>query len=112
MFFSKITNSHSATNRLKDYVGKQIKALECNSVEDPEAFKKHLDGLVHRANYKFPRCKPLVPYLRTRSGQDDYTAGISEVVDFSLYKQKAVFGPQTTSLPTSSAEAKQTNIFG
>ncbi|GAB3788546.1 hypothetical protein GCM10028818_55310 [Spirosoma horti] len=111
MFFAKITNSHTATNRLKEYVGKQIKALDCNTVEDPEAFKKHLEGLVHRANYRFPRCKPLVSYLYLRNEQEHYAAGITEVIDFSLYKQKAVFGPQTPNLPASSTEARQATIF-
>lgn len=111
MFFAKITNSHTATNRLKEYVGKQIKSLECNAVDDPEAFKKHLESLVSRANYRFPRCKPLVSYLHSRIGREDYSAGISEVVEFALYKQQAVFGSGSTTLPTSSTEVKQIAIF-
>ncbi|GAB2547261.1 hypothetical protein [Spirosoma aerophilum] len=111
MFFAKITNNYTATNRLKEYVSKQIKSLDCNAVSDPEAFKKHLEGIVHRANYRHKRCKPLVTYLHLRNGRDDYAAGISEVVDFTLYKQQAVFGAQTPALPASSTVAQQATIF-
>ena len=111
MYFAKILNTHSATNRLKDYVGKQIKSLECNAVDDPEAFKGHLEKLVHRANYRFPRCKPLVSYLHIYANKEDYRAGISEVVEFSLYKQRAVFGLVTPVLPATPVEVNQTTLF-
>ena len=111
MYFAKITNSHNSKNRLQEYVGKQAKQLECQTVEDPQAFGKHLEQLVHRANYKFPRCRPLAAYLRKAHTQGDYSAGIDEVIQFSLYAQRGVFGGVQAHLPLAPNEGVQVSIF-
>lgn len=111
MFFAKITNSHSTKNRLQEYLSKQLKPLECLTVDDPDAFKKHLETTVHRANLKFPRCRPLVCYLHTAYTNGDFTAGVGEVVQFSLYAHRGVFeGPQAH-VPVTANEGIQTAIF-
>ena len=110
MFFAKITNSHNTKNRLQEYVSKQLKPLECLTVKEPESFKKHLESTVHRANLKFPRCRPLVSYLHTAHMAGHFTAGVAEVIQFSLYAQRGVFEPQTH-VPVTPNEGIQTDIF-
>lgn len=112
MFFAKITNSHSSKNRLQEYVGKQVKQLECQVLDNPDAFGKHLEQLVHRANLKFPRCRPLVAYLRKAHTQGDYSAGVNEVVQFSLYAQRGVFKGVQSHVPITLNEGQQARLFG
>lgn len=111
MFFAKITNSHNSKNRLTEYVGKQVKQLECQTVEDPAAFGKHLEQLVHRANYKFPRCHPLKAYLNKAYTEGDYSAGVSEVVEFRLYAQRGVFQGVQAHVPVTPGEGQQATMF-
>ncbi|MDB5243659.1 MAG: hypothetical protein JWP57_4284 [Spirosoma sp.] len=111
MFFAKITNSHNSRNRLTEYVGKQVKQLECQTVEDPAAFGNHLEQLVHRANLKFPRCHPLRAYLRKSHTEGDYSAGVNEVVQFSLYAQRGVFKEVQGHIPITPNEGQQATLF-
>jgi hypothetical protein len=111
MHFAKITNSHSSKNRLQEYVGKQVKQLECQTVEDPQAFGKHLEQLVHRANLKFPRCRPLVAYYHKAHTQGDYSAGVGDVVQFSLYAQRGEFRGVQAHVPVTPNEGQQASIF-
>jgi hypothetical protein len=111
MFFAKITNSHNSKNRLTEYVGKQVKQLECQTVDDPHAFGKHLEQLVHRANYKFPRCHPLTAYLRKSHIEGDYSARVGEVVEFRLYAQRGVFGGVQSHISITPAEGQQGSLF-
>ncbi|GAA4419302.1 hypothetical protein GCM10023187_53480 [Nibrella viscosa] len=112
MYFAKITNYHHPKNKLQDYLQKQLKALECVTVENPEEIKKHLETTVHRANGKFPRCRPLQAYYHTTYSQGDLTCGISELIQFSLYAQRGVFDPSTTSSAAVPGEAAQAELFG
>jgi len=112
MFFAKITNSHNSRNRLQEYVGKQVRQLECQVLDDPDAFGKHLEQLVHRANLKFPRCRPLVTYFRKAHTQGDYSAGVNEVVQFSLYAQRGVFNGAQGHIPITPNEGQQASLFG
>ena len=92
MFFAKITTYTNPKNRLQDYLSKQVKSLDCVTVADPNAFKKHLEAMVHRANLKFPRCRSLTAYLHASYGKEnDYSAGIAEVAQINLYEQKGSF---------------------
>lgn len=111
MFFAKITQSHNSKNRLTEYLGKQVKQLECQAVEDPGAFGKHLNRLVDRANYKFPRCRPLTSYLRKAYTEGDYSAGVGEVVEFRLYAQRGVFQGVPAHLPVTPNEGQQASMF-
>ena len=111
MYFAKITNNYAANNQLKAFVGKQLKSLECNTVEDPEAFKKHLERIVHRANLGFKRCKPLVSYMHQRYTEGHYSAGVSEVIEFSLYKHQGVFNAGQPGQSTQSVEGVQATMF-
>jgi hypothetical protein len=111
MYFAKITNSHNANNRLNEYVSKQLKPLECLTVEDPKAFKKHLKTTVHRANNKFPRCRPLVSYLHTANTNGDFNAGVGEVIQFSLYSQRGTFERLPDHVTVTSNEGVQTAMF-
>lgn len=92
MFFAKITNSTNPKNQLQDYLSKQVKSLDCITVEEPEAFKKYLETMVHRANLKFPRCRSLTSYLHPSHGSGNgFAAGISELVQINLYHQEGTF---------------------
>ena len=111
MYFAKITNSYNAKNRLQEYISKQLKSLECLMVEDPEAFKTHLEPMVHRANLKFPRCRPLVSYLHTAYSSDGFTAGVSDLIQFSLYQQRGLFEPTQAAPHVHLNEGSQTYLF-
>lgn len=111
MFLIKITNSHPANNRLKEYIDKQLRPLECMNVADPETLKKHLERIVHRANVCHPRCHPLKSYLHTAYTKGDYTAGVGEVVQFSLYAHRGVFGEPVAPMPVHADEGPQTILF-
>lgn len=111
MFLIKITNSHPVTNRLKEYIDKQLRQLECMNVADPETLGKHLERIVHRANVCHPRCHPLKSYLHTAYTHGDYTAGVGELIQFSLYAHRGVFGETPTSVPVHVDEGKQTILF-
>lgn len=111
MYFAKITNSHNAKNRLQEYVSKQLKQLECLTVDDPESFKKHLETTVHRANNKFPRCRPLVSYLHTAYTKGDFNAGVGEVIQFSLYSQRGTFERLPDHIAVTPNEGVQTSMF-
>lgn len=111
MYFAKITNSHNAKNRLQEYVSKQLKPLECLTVDDPKAFAKHLETTVHRANNKFPRCRPLVSYLHTAYTNGDFNAGVGEVIQFSLYSQRGSFEGTPDHVPVTPNEGVQTAMF-
>ena len=110
-YFVKITNCHSGKNKLQEYVSKQLAELECLTLDDPDAFKKHLDTTVHRANQKFPRCRPLIAYLHAPYKSGQYTAGVGEVIQFSLYAQRGVFVPDAVTKPASSGEGMQATLF-
>lgn len=112
MLFVKITNSHASKNRLQDYLSKQLKPLECLTVDDPEAFRKHLETMTHKANLRFPRCRPLVSYLHTAYTHGDYRAGVGEVVEFSLYAQRGVFEGVPAHVPITANEGVQSILFG
>jgi hypothetical protein len=111
MYFAKITNAHNAKNRLQDYVGKQLKSLDCLMVAHPGEFKKHLETIVHRANLKFLRCRPLVSYLHTAYTTGDFNAGVSEVIQFSLYAGRGVFEGSLNQVPVTPPEGVQTTLF-
>ena len=111
MYFAKITNSYNTENRLQDYLSKQLKSLECLTVEDPEAFKKYLDATVHKANLKFPRCRPLVSYLHTAYSSGGFSAGVSDLIQFNLYEQRGVFETMQTPAPSHSNEMVQASLF-
>lgn len=111
MYFIKVTNSHNAKNRLQEYVGKQLRTLECLTLEDPQALKTHLEATVHRANLKFPRCRPLVAYLHTAYVNGDFNAGVSDVVQFSLYQQRGVFAGPEEHIPVTPNEGVQAALF-
>ncbi|GAA4459290.1 hypothetical protein GCM10023189_32750 [Nibrella saemangeumensis] len=111
MYFAKITNYQHPKNKLQDYLQKQLKALECVTVENPEEFKKHLETTVHRANGKFLRCRPLQAYFHAAYTQGDLTCGISELIQFSLYAQRGVFDPSGTSAAVMQGEAAQAELF-
>ena len=111
LYFAKITHYHSSKNRLQEYVGKQVKQLECQTVGDPQAFGKHLEQLVHRANLKFPRCRPLVTYFHKAHTQGDYSAGVSEVIEFSLYAQRGIFAGPQDHVPITPNEGIQATMF-
>ncbi|WP_018619751.1 hypothetical protein [Spirosoma luteum] len=111
MYFAKITNHCNTKNRLQEYVSKQLKPLECLTVEDPEVFKKHLETTVHRANLKFPRCRPLVSYLQEAYSKGDFTAGVGELIQFSLYSQRGVFAGPPEPVPITPKEGVQASLF-
>lgn len=111
MFFAKITNSYNAKNRLQEYLSKQLKQLECLNVADTDAFKKHLETTVHRANLKFPKCTPLVSYLHPSYTSGDYTAGVGDLIQFSLYAHRGSFEPGQAPAPVTTNEGIQTDIF-
>lgn len=111
MYFAKITNSYNAKNRLQEYLSKQLKSLECLTVEDPEAFKKYLETTVHKANLKFPRCRPLVSYLHTAYSSGGFSAGVSDLIQFNLYKQRGVFELTQTPAPVHPNEMVQVSLF-
>lgn len=111
MYLIKITNSHPATNRLKEYIDKQLRQLECMNVADPETLKKHLERIVYRANVCHPRCHPLKSYLQTAYTNGDYTAGVSELIQFSLYAHRGEFGPVANAGPVPPGESTQTVLF-
>lgn len=111
MFLIKITNSHPANNRLKEYIDKQLRQLECMNVADPETLKKHLEKIVHRANVCHPRCHPLKSYLHTAYTNGDYTAGVSELIQFSLYAHRGEFMPTGKAGPAPSDDSVQAVLF-
>lgn len=110
MYFVKITNQHSAKNRLQEYLSKQLSQLECLTVDNPDTFKKYLETTVHRANLKFPRCRPLVSYLHTAYASGGFTVGVSEIIQFSLYEQRGAFSGLLSDEPARS-EGTQVAIF-
>ena len=111
MHFVKITNSHNAKNRLQEYLGKQLKQLDYLSVEDPELFKQHIIILVHKANLRFPRCRPLTAYLHKVHSKNDLRAGVPEVIQFSLYEQRGTFESLADKPPLLPNEGLQTAMF-
>lgn len=111
MFLIKITNSHPANNRLKEYIDKQLRQLECMNVADPETLKKHLKKIVHRANVCYPRCHPLKSYLHTAYTNGDYTAGVSELIQFSLYAHRGLFEEPTKPTPAHVDQGEQASLF-
>lgn len=111
MFLIKITSSHPANNRLKEYIDKQLRQLECMNVADPETLRKHLEKIVHRANVCHPRCHPLKSYLNTAYTNGDYTAGVGELIQFSLYAHRGEFSPAGGPSPVPPGESTQTALF-
>ena len=111
MFLIKITNSHPANNRLKEYIDKKLRQLECMNVADPETLKKHLEKIVHRANVCHPRCHPLKSYLHTAYTNGDYTAGVSELIQFNLYAHRGVFEGPVKPTPAHVDQSEQTSLF-
>lgn len=111
MYFAKITSYSNSKNRLQEYLGKQLRQLECLTVEDPQAFGKHIEQLVHRANYKFPRCTSLTAYLHKAHTEGDYTGGVSEVVQFHLYAQRGAFQGLQDHVPVTPNEGIQAALF-
>ena len=111
MYFVKITNSHNSKNRLQEYVSKQLKQLDYSSVEDPEQFKQHIIRLVYKANLRFPRCRPLAAYLHKAHLNNDLRAGLSEVIQFSLYEQRGTFESVADKPPLLPNEGLQTAMF-
>lgn len=111
MYFIKITNLHNSKNRLQDYVSKQLRQLECLTLDDRQALKKHLEATVHRANGKFPRCRPLVAYLHAAYTNGDFNAGVGEVIQFSLYAQRGVFKGPVDHVPVTANEGIQAHLF-
>lgn len=111
MYFAKITNSYNAKNRLQEYLSKQLKTLECLTVEDPEAFKKHLETAAHKANLKFPRCHPLVSYMHPAYSSGGFTAGVGDLIQFSLYEQRGTFDPAQAPAPVHQNEGVQSSLF-
>ncbi|GAB3900117.1 hypothetical protein [Spirosoma agri] len=111
MYFAKITNSYNAKNRLQEYLSKQLKSLECLTVEDPKAFKKYLETTVHKANLKFPRCRPLVSYLHPAYSSSGFSAGVSDLIQFNLYELRGRFEPTQSPAPVHPNEMVQTSLF-
>lgn len=111
MYFAKITTTYNGKNRLQEYLTKQLKSMECLTVEDPEAFKKYLETTVHKANLKFPRCRPLVSYLHTAHSSGGFTAGVSDLIQFNLYEQRGVFESTQAPPPVHANEGIQASIF-
>lgn len=111
MFLIKITHTYAAKNRLQEYVDKQLRQLECLNVADPETLKKHLEKIVHRANVCHPRCHPLTSYLHTAYTNGDYTAGVGDLIQFSLYAHRGVFEEPTKPTPAQVEQGEQTILF-
>ncbi len=111
MFLIKITNSHPVTNRLKEYIDKQLRQLECMNVTDPETLRKHLERIVHRANVCHPRCHPLKSYLNPAYTKGDYTAGVSELIQFSLYAHRGTFEGTPAPTPVPAEQGRQATLF-
>lgn len=111
MFLIKITHSYGAKNRLQEYVDKQLRQLECMNVADPETLRKHLERIVHRANVCHPRCRPLNAYLHPAHKNGDYSAGVGDLIQFSLYAHRGVFEEISRPTPIHVDEGEQTRLF-
>lgn len=96
---------------MKEYIDKQLRQLECMNVADPETLRKHLERIVHRANVCHPRCHPLKSYLHTAYTNGDYTAGVGELIQFSLYAHRGVFEEISRPIPVHVDEGEQTRLF-
>ena len=91
MYFIKITSSTTPTNSLQKYLFEHLKKLECLTIENPDELKKHLEKLTLRANITYKRCTPVKAFLSASYIKGDYSAGISQVMQFSLYWQRGEF---------------------
>ena len=91
MYFIKITSSTTPTNTLQKYLFEQLKKLECLTIENPDELKKHLEKLTLRANITYKRCTPVKAFLNPAYVKGDYSAGISMVMQFSLYAKQGEF---------------------
>ena len=113
MYFIKITSSYSAKNSLQKYLLDQLSKLECLTIQDPDELKKHLDRLVLRANMAYKRCTPTKAHLTPAHTKGDYTAGVGDLMQLSVYKQRGEFVSleQQRQVRSQPPEGEQATLF-